>query len=182
MEKAMETIRYAWGRSSLGDFLAASSDRGLVLVEFASAGTADILSDHFQDAEIIEEPLFMSATVERLAELFEYPDVPSDLPVDMRGSEFELSVWQALRQIPPGKTASYGEIAARIGSPKAAREVAEACAANRLAVVVPCHRVVKKDGSISGYRWGFKRKRALIEREREGVARRCQPQAGMEIR
>ncbi len=92
-----------------------------------------------------------------------------DLPLDMRGTEFELRVWNALRDIPAGQTVNYGEIAARIGAPREAREVAEACAANTLAVIVPCHRVVKKDGSISGYRWGFKRKRALIEREHRAL-------------
>jgi AraC family transcriptional regulator of adaptative response/methylated-DNA-[protein]-cysteine methyltransferase len=162
----MEIIRYTLGRSSLGDFVAASSDRGLVLVEFASSGEVELMRDRFPDAEIIEGSPMMDATVERLAELIEHPDLPSDLPIDMRGSTFEIGVWEALRRIPPGETVSYGEIAARIGSPREAREVAEACAANRLAVVVPCHRVVKKDGSISGYRWGFRRKRALIERER----------------
>jgi AraC family transcriptional regulator of adaptative response/methylated-DNA-[protein]-cysteine methyltransferase len=93
------------------------------------------------------------------------PESDGDFALDLRGSAFELKVWNALREIPAGTTATYGEIAARVGSPREAREVGEACAANRLAVVVPCHRIVKKDGSISGYRWGVRRKRALLERE-----------------
>ena len=85
--------------------------------------------------------------------------------LDLQGSDFECRVWKALREIPAGTTATYGEIAGRVGAPRQAREVGEACAANKLAVVVPCHRIVKKDGSISGYRWGVRRKRALLERE-----------------
>ena len=101
----------------------------------------------------------------RLADLIEHPESDGDFALDLQGSTFELKVWNALRDIPAGTTTTYGEIAARVGSPREAREVGEACAANKLAVVVPCHRIVKKDGSISGYRWGVRRKRELLERE-----------------
>jgi AraC family transcriptional regulator, regulatory protein of adaptative response / methylated-DNA-[protein]-cysteine methyltransferase len=167
-EKMVEIIRYAQGDSSLGRIVAAMSDRGLAMVEFGAVSDALLegLRARFPGADLVEDPAFMRETLARLASLIEHPEAKIDLPLDFRGTEFELRVWNALREIPAGRTVSYGEIAARIGSPRAAREVAEACAANRLAVIVPCHRVVKKGGSISGYRWGFKRKHALIERER----------------
>lgn len=160
-------IRYAQGDSSLGTFVSALSDRGLVMMEFGDLEGAllDGLRVRFPEADLVHDPAFMQATLARLTGLIEHPEAELDLPLDMRGTEFELRVWNALREIPAGQTVNYGEIAAKIGSPRDAREVAEACAANTLAVIVPCHRVVKKDGSISGYRWGFKRKRALIERE-----------------
>jgi AraC family transcriptional regulator of adaptative response/methylated-DNA-[protein]-cysteine methyltransferase len=165
MEKTMaHTIRYAAGQSSLGTFVAALSERGLALMEFGEMGEA-ALRDRFPDAELVDDPVSLQATLGKLAELIEHPENDADLALDLQGSSFELKVWQALRDIPAGATATYGEIAARLGAPREAREVGEACAANRLAVVVPCHRVVKKDGSISGYRWGFLRKRTLLERE-----------------
>ena len=111
----------------------------------------------------------MAETVARVSALIERPERTSDLALDLRGSDFELRVWAALKQIPPGMTASYGEIAARIGAPRETREVGEACAANTLAILIPCHRVVKKDGSIAGYRWGVRRKRALLARERQAA-------------
>ena len=160
-------ICYAQGDSSLGTFVAALSDSGLVMLEFGdlTGELLDGLRARFPEAERVHDPAFMQPTLTRLSHLIEHPEAKADLPLDMRGTEFELRVWNALRDIPAGRTVNYGEIAANIGSPREAREVAEACAANMLAVIVPCHRVVKKDGSISGYRWGFKRKRALIERE-----------------
>lgn len=168
-----ETIRYASGQSSLGPFLAAASARGLMMVAFADPGegSSDGLRARFPDAEIVEDPSFMREALDGVIGLIEHPETKNALPIDLRGSPFELSVWNALREIPAGETVAYGDIAARIGSPREAREVAEACAANSLAVVVPCHRVVKKDGSISGYRWGVRRKRALIEREHKALWR-----------
>jgi AraC family transcriptional regulator, regulatory protein of adaptative response / methylated-DNA-[protein]-cysteine methyltransferase len=165
-----ETIRYAWGDSWLGRFAAAASDRGLVMIAFDGLDGAvrDALRARFPEADIVADPALMAAAVRHVAGLIEHPETTTDLPVDLRGMPFELRVWSALREVPAGETVSYGEIAARIGAPKEAREVAEACAANPLAVVVPCHRVIKQDGSISGYRWGVKRKRALLARE-------CQP-------
>ena len=159
-----DTIRYAAGQSSLGRFVAALSERGLTMVEFGEMNEADLRS-RFPDARLVEDPASLRETVGQLADLIEHPESASDIALDLQGSPFELKVWNALREIPAGTTASYGEIAARLGSPREAREVGEACAANRLAVVVPCHRIVKKDGSISGYRWGFSRKRELLERE-----------------
>ena len=158
------TIRYAAGQSSLGPFVAALSERGLALVEFGEMGEA-ALRDRFPDADLVEDQASLQETLGKLARLVEHPENDADFALDLQGSPFELRVWQALRDIPAGTTATYGEIAARLGAPREAREVGEACAANRLAVVVPCHRIVKKDGSIAGYRWGFSRKRTLLERE-----------------
>jgi AraC family transcriptional regulator of adaptative response/methylated-DNA-[protein]-cysteine methyltransferase len=110
------------------------------------------------------DPSFESL-VARVVGFVEAPRLGLDLPLDVRGTAFQQRVWQALREIPPGKTASYAQIAARIGAPKSARAVARACGANPLAVVIPCHRVVRSDGDISGYRWGVERKRRLLQRE-----------------
>ena len=163
-----KTIRYAGGQSSLGPFVAATSDHGLAMLEFGDRSEAmmQALQQRFPDAEIVEDSAALRDTLARAAELIDHPQGGCDLALDLRGSTFELRVWNALREIPAGATASYGEIAARLGVPREAREVAEACAANCVAVAVPCHRVVKKDGSISGYRWGVARKRTLIARER----------------
>jgi AraC family transcriptional regulator of adaptative response/methylated-DNA-[protein]-cysteine methyltransferase len=104
-------------------------------------------------------------TVATVVGFVEAPRLGLDLPLDVRGTAFQQRVWQALREIPPGSTASYTEIAARIGAPKSVRAVASACAANAIAVAIPCHRVVRTDGGLAGYRWGVARKRALLERE-----------------
>jgi AraC family transcriptional regulator, regulatory protein of adaptative response / methylated-DNA-[protein]-cysteine methyltransferase len=105
--------------------------------------------------------------VAKVVGLVEAPSLGLDLPLDIHGTAFQQRVWQALRAIPVGKTASYGEIAERIGAPKAVRAVAQACAANNVAIAVPCHRVVRSDGALSGYAWGVERKRELLHRERE---------------
>ncbi len=162
-----QTIRYAWGDSSLGPFIAAASTRGLVTVEFGNLDQFSIqaLRQRFPDADLVETSDALAPTVAELVGLIEQRQAVSDLPLDLRGSDFEVRVWQALREIPPGQTTSYGALAARLGAPAMAREVGAACAANTLAVIVPCHRVLKKDGSLSGYRWGVHRKRALLQRE-----------------
>ena len=166
-----ETIRYAWGDSSLGNFIVAMSQRGVVALDFTEPGPEflAVLGQRFPGAILVEDPQSLAGTIARLTQLIERPARTSDLPLDPRGSDFELRVWAALRQIPAGETASYGEIAARIGAPRETREVGEACAANTLAILIPCHRVVKKDGSIAGYRWGVRRKRALLARERQAA-------------
>jgi AraC family transcriptional regulator, regulatory protein of adaptative response / methylated-DNA-[protein]-cysteine methyltransferase len=171
MEKTMNTIRYASGDSSLGPFVAALSARGLAFVAF-DAGLAE-LDGRFPDADLVEDRAALAETISKLTVLIDRPESDAGLTLDLQGSDFECRVWNALREIPVGTTATYGEIAARLGVPRQAREVGDACAANKLAVVVPCHRVVKKDGSISGYRWGVRRKRKLLEREHS--ARLLQP-------
>ena len=169
----MNTIRYASGDSSLGPFVAALSARGLAVVAF-DAGLAE-LEARFPDADLVEHRPALADTIGKLAAMIDHPENDAGLTLDLQGSDFDCRVWNALREIPMGTTTTYGEIAARLGVPRQAREVGEACAANRFAVVVPCHRVVKKDGSISGYRWGVRRKRKLLEREHN--ARLLQPAA-----
>jgi AraC family transcriptional regulator, regulatory protein of adaptative response / methylated-DNA-[protein]-cysteine methyltransferase len=175
MEKTMaKTIHHAGGQSSLGPFVAAVSDRGLAMLEFGDMNESRMqaLRTRFPDAGIVEESAPLGETLSQAVELIDHPESGCDLALDLQGSAFELRVWNALREIPAGTTVSYGEIAARLGVPREAREVAEACAANILAIAVPCHRVVKKDGSISGYRWGVARKRTLLAREgRAGLLR-----------
>ena len=159
-----EIIRYTAGRSDLGEVLIARSDSGLVAVDFG--GTAARLQQGFPQAQLVEDPEGLAALATKVIRQIEQPRSAEALPLDLRGSEFEQRVWQQLCAVPAGSTVSYGEIAARLQLPRLAREVGAACAANRLAVVVPCHRVLKKDGSLSGYRWGVARKRALLQRER----------------
>ncbi len=123
------------------------------------------LQDRFPNAELIGGDKQFERVVAAVVGLVENPNVGFDLPLDIRGTAFQQRVWHALREIPVGTTASYTDIANRIGSPKAVRAVAGACAANALAVAIPCHRVVRSDGNLSGYRWGVERKRALLKKE-----------------
>jgi AraC family transcriptional regulator of adaptative response/methylated-DNA-[protein]-cysteine methyltransferase len=167
-EKTMsETIRYAFSESSLGPFITAASDCGLVAFEFVEqrSSAVEALRARFTDAEIVEDGTGLAEMVERLIAAIDHPGRDPGLALDMRGTDFEKRVWKALRDIPAGRTVSYGDIAVKLGAPREAREVAEACAANTIAILIPCHRVVKKDGSLSGYRWGFRRKRELVARE-----------------
>jgi AraC family transcriptional regulator of adaptative response/methylated-DNA-[protein]-cysteine methyltransferase len=161
-----EIIRFAWGISSLGDFVVAMSEKGLVALEFSSqrAAMEDALRSRFPGAELEHDQAALAGTVDAAAGMIDDPATGSDLPLDLRGTPYEVQVWQMLRDIPAGETTSYGALAARLGT-RDAREVTVAIASNPLAIVVPCHRVIKKDGSISGYRWGVQRKRALLARE-----------------
>jgi AraC family transcriptional regulator of adaptative response/methylated-DNA-[protein]-cysteine methyltransferase len=162
-----ETIRYAWGTSSLGEFLCAASTRGLLSLEFGKreSSRASILQRRFPRAALAEDQATLQEVIDKAASLIEHPAQDVGLPLDLRGSDFERRVWSALQEIPAGGTASYGELAARLGVPRLAQDVGAACASNGIAVVIPCHRVLRKDGSLSGYRWGTWRKRALLERE-----------------
>jgi AraC family transcriptional regulator of adaptative response/methylated-DNA-[protein]-cysteine methyltransferase len=164
---AHSEIHYAVHLSSLGLVLVAQSAQGVcaVLLGDDRQVLRSDLKDRFPGATLIEGDAKLSALAARVIESVESPAHGIDLPLDLRGTEFQRSVWKALRDIPAGTTASYLDIANRIGLPKSARAVAQACAANPLAVVVPCHRVVKSDGKLSGYRWGVERKRALLARE-----------------
>ena len=123
------------------------------------------LQDQFPRAKLIGGDAGFEQLVAKVVGLVEAPGVGLDLPLDVRGTAFQQRVWQALREIPAGETVSYTELARRIGAPKSVRAVAQACGANRLAVAIPCHRVVRNDGALSGYRWGVERKRTLLERE-----------------
>lgn len=123
------------------------------------------LQDKFPNAELIGGDAQYEALMAQVVGLIEAPENGLALPLDIRGTAFQQRVWQALRAIPVGETVSYADIARRIGAPKAVRAVAGACAANVLAVAIPCHRVVRNDGAVSGYRWGVERKQALLEKE-----------------
>ena len=161
------TIRFAVGQSSLGAILVAASEKGVCAIQFGEDPDALLrtLQDRFPKAQLIGGDERFEQLVARVVGLIETPAQALDLPLDVRGTAFQQQVWRALRDIPAGSTASYAEIAARIGQPKAVRAVAQACAANEIAVAIPCHRVVRRDGSLSGYRWGVERKRALLTRE-----------------
>jgi AraC family transcriptional regulator of adaptative response/methylated-DNA-[protein]-cysteine methyltransferase len=124
------------------------------------------LQDRFPKATLVGGDAAFEQTVAKVIGFVEKPALGLDLPLDVRGTVFQQRVWAALRQIPIGSTASYAEIASRIGEPNGARAVARACGANALAVAIPCHRVVRTDGSLSGYRWGVSRKKSLLTRER----------------
>ncbi|AIL63059.1 bifunctional DNA-binding transcriptional regulator/O6-methylguanine-DNA methyltransferase Ada [Pseudomonas alkylphenolica] len=165
---ANTAIRFAIGQCSLGAILVAQSERGICAILLGDDPQALLhdLQDKFPKADLLGGDAAFETLVARVVGLIEVPGIGLDLPLDLRGTAFQERVWQALRTIPAGTTASYAEIAQRIGSPKAVRAVAQACAANALAVAIPCHRVVRSDGNLSGYRWGVERKRQLLERER----------------
>jgi len=164
---ARTDIRFAIGECSLGSILVARSNRGVcaILLGDDPAVLVRDLQDTFPRANLIGGDGEFEQLVAEVVGFVEAPAVGLDLPLDIRGTAFQQRVWQALREIPAGETVSYSEIARRIGSPKSVRAVAGACAANTLAVAIPCHRVVKQDGMLSGYRWGVERKRALLEKE-----------------
>jgi AraC family transcriptional regulator of adaptative response/methylated-DNA-[protein]-cysteine methyltransferase len=160
-------IRFAIGECSLGSILVAQSERGvcaILLGEDPDALARD-LQDRFPKARLIGGDRDYEQLVAQVVGFIEAPAIGLDLPLDVRGTAFQQRVWRALRDIPAGSTVSYSEIARHIGSPKSVRAVAGACAANMLAVAIPCHRVVRNDGGLSGYRWGVQRKRALLDRE-----------------
>lgn len=167
-----EEIRFAIGESSLGSILVASSDKGVasILIGDDPDVLARNLQDRFPKARLVGGDAGYEKLVARVVGLVEAPNIGLDLPLDVRGTAFQHRVWQALREIPAGRTASYAEIAERIGSPKSVRAVAGACAANNIAVAIPCHRVVRTDGTLSGYAWGVERKRTLIAREARAAA------------
>lgn len=160
-------IRFAVGECSLGAILVASTDKGVCAILLGDDAEILVhdLQDRFPRADLIGGDKEFEQIVAQVVGFIETPVLGLDLPLDVRGTVFQQRVWQALRDIPVGSTASYTEIAARIGSPKAVRAVAQACAANAIAVAIPCHRVVRSDGALSGYRWGVERKRALLQRE-----------------
>jgi AraC family transcriptional regulator of adaptative response/methylated-DNA-[protein]-cysteine methyltransferase len=164
---ANEEIRFAVGETSLGAILVASSKKGVASILLGTDPDTLVrnLQDRFPKARLIGADGDYEALVARVVGFVEAPNLGLDLPLDVRGTAFQQRVWQALQEIPVGQTVSYAEVARRIGSPKAVRAVAGACAANNLAVAIPCHRVVRNDGSLSGYAWGVERKRVLLDRE-----------------
>ncbi|MGH8254493.1 MAG: bifunctional DNA-binding transcriptional regulator/O6-methylguanine-DNA methyltransferase Ada [Steroidobacteraceae bacterium] len=164
---AHTTIRFAAGNCSLGAVLVAQSDKGICAILLGDDPEAlrRDLQERFPRATLRGGDAGFERCVAAVVRCVDAPASGLNLPLDVRGTAFQQKVWQALRKIPAGSTASYTEIARRIGAPRSARAVAQACAANSLAVAVPCHRVVRNDGALSGYRWGIERKRALLERE-----------------
>ncbi|PKA73168.1 MULTISPECIES: bifunctional DNA-binding transcriptional regulator/O6-methylguanine-DNA methyltransferase Ada [Pseudomonas] len=160
-------IRFAVGQCSLGAILVAQSDRGVCAILLGDDPHQLVcdLQDQFRKANLIGADTGFEQLIAKVVGFIEAPALGLDLPLDVRGTAFQERVWQALREIPVGSTASYAEIAQRIGAPTSMRAVAQACGANRLAVAIPCHRVVRSDGNLSGYRWGVERKRQLLERE-----------------
>jgi len=160
-------IRFAVGQCSLGAILVAQSDRGICAILLGDDPHQLVcdLQDQFRRANLIGADTEFEQLIAHVVGFIEAPAIGLDLPLDVRGTAFQERVWQALREIPVGSTASYADIAQRIGSPKAVRAVAQACGANSLAVAIPCHRVVRSDGNLSGYRWGVERKRELLSRE-----------------
>ena len=161
------SIRFAVGECSLGSILVAATEKGVcaILLGDDPEVLAHDLQDRFAKAHITGGEKEFEQLVAKAVGLVEAPSLGFDLPLDVRGTAFQQRVWGALQKIPAGATASYTEIARRIRAPKAVRAVAQACAANTLAVAIPCHRVVRTDGALSGYRWGVERKSALHDRE-----------------
>ena len=160
-------IRFAIGECSLGSILVAASERGVcaILIGDDPDALARDLQDRFPRAHLVGGDSQFEQLVAKVVGFVEAPALGLDLPLDIRGTAFQQRVWRALREIPAGSTVSYSQIANRIGAPKAVRAVGAAVGANPLAVAIPCHRVIRNDGSLCGYRWGVERKRALIERE-----------------
>jgi AraC family transcriptional regulator of adaptative response/methylated-DNA-[protein]-cysteine methyltransferase len=164
---ANEEIKFAVGQTSLGAILVASSKKGVAAILLGDDPDELVrnLQDRFPKARLVGADAGYEVLVARVVGFIEAPRIGLGLPLDVRGTAFQQRVWQALQEIPAGETVSYAEIARRIGLPKAVRAVAGACAANQLAVAIPCHRVVRNNGSLSGYAWGVDRKRALLDRE-----------------
>jgi AraC family transcriptional regulator, regulatory protein of adaptative response / methylated-DNA-[protein]-cysteine methyltransferase len=178
---ARTTIRFAVGECSLGSILVAASDKGVCAILLGDDPDRLVrdLQDRFARATLVGGDFGFESLVARVVGLIEAPATGLDLPLDLRGTAFQQRVWQALREVPAGSTTTYSDLATRIGAPTAVRAVAHACAANPLAVAIPCHRVIRRDGAIAGYRWGVERKEALLAREaataraRRGGARRA---------
>lgn len=168
---AGNTIRFAIAECSLGSILVACSEKGVCAIFMGDdpGALARNLQDQFPKAHLVGGDEKYEKLVARVIGFVEAPGIGLDLPLDIRGTAFQQRVWKELQRIPAGQTASYSEVARRIGFPKSARAVAQACGANALAVAVPCHRVVRNNGDLSGYRWGVDRKQALLVRERKAA-------------
>jgi AraC family transcriptional regulator of adaptative response/methylated-DNA-[protein]-cysteine methyltransferase len=163
-------IRFAVGECTLGSVLVAQSVRGVCAILLGDDPDALVqeLQDRFPRATFVGADASFERTIALVVGLVDAPSRRLDLPLDVRGTAFQRRVWDALRKVPAGTTLSYADLARRIGAPGSARAVARACAANPLAVAIPCHRVVRGDGGLSGYRWGVARKRTLLDAERAG--------------
>ena len=160
-------IRFAVGECSLGSILVAASQIGICFIALGDDPNTLVhdLQDRFPKAELLGGDPQFEQMIAKVVGFVERPSADLDLPLDVQGTAFQQRVWQALCEIPCGRTATYTEIAQRVGNPKAVRAVAGACAANPIAVAIPCHRVVRTDGTLSGYRWGVERKKSLLKLE-----------------
>jgi len=167
-----QTIRFVTVETPIGWALVAATERGICMTALADdrESLVGALRQRFPAAEMVAEDAGLKDWAGRIVRFITAPDQNLDLPLDIQGTAFQARVWRALQKIPLGKTASYTEIAAALGQPKAVRAVAQACAANKLALLVPCHRIVRRDGDLAGYRWGVERKRALLAAEHEATA------------
>jgi len=177
MNRSFVSIRFGLSETTLGLILVAASVRGICAIFLGNGRESLVQTLHkrFPKAEIFPaagDDAGFARLLDDVARLAEHPETDFGHPLDICGTAFQQRVWQALREVAPGETASYAEIARRIGVPRAVRAVAGACAANLIAIVIPCHRIVRGDGSLSGYRWGVGRKRALLERENQRVGKR----------
>lgn len=166
-ETMTSAIKYAAGRCSLGTVMVASSGKGIcaILLGEHAASLVKDLQKRFERVPLEEADGSLDLLLAKVVKFVDSPARGLDVSLDARGTEFQQRVWRALREIPVGATATYTDIASRVGSPRAVRAVARACAANAIAVAIPCHRVVRSDGNLSGYRWGVERKRALLVSE-----------------
>jgi AraC family transcriptional regulator of adaptative response/methylated-DNA-[protein]-cysteine methyltransferase len=162
------TINYTIADCDLGKLLVARTEKGVCAVTFGDDGTAlrENLFNEYKNAEIAEDNANLKEFVEAILANLEGANKTLDLPLDLQATAFQMRVWNELRKIPYGKTVSYSDVAARIGNKNSVRAVATACASNRVALVIPCHRVVGKSGDLSGYRWGVERKKALLDKEK----------------
>ncbi len=170
-------IHFAVGQSKLGSILVAQSDRGICAILLGDDPLKLIheLEDRFPRASLVGGDSRYEQLVAQVVGFVEAPATGLDLPLDIRGTAFQQRVWQALRALPVGSTATYTDVAKALGLPRSVRAVAQACAANALAVAIPCHRVIRSDGTLSGYRWGLERKKLLLAREAEALLQRPKP-------
>ncbi|MBP0591099.1 bifunctional DNA-binding transcriptional regulator/O6-methylguanine-DNA methyltransferase Ada [Paraburkholderia sp. LEh10] len=160
-------VRYASAPTSLGLVLVATTDKGICKIAFGDdpAALADELGKEFASAELIDDPARLAPFIDQVDAYLRGTRQRFDLPLDIAATAFQQRVWEALRRIPYGETRSYSQIAEAVGSPRAVRAVASACASNPVALAIPCHRVVQKGGSLAGYRWGIARKAMLLDTE-----------------
>lgn len=163
------SIQFSISHCSLGSILIASSDVGLCALTLGDDPKELIadLKNIFRNTQLVDNDTKLEPMMKAVIHFIEHPHTPFHLSLDVRGTQFQKRVWQALCEIPLGHTASYADISKRIGKPKSMRAVAQACGANSIAVIIPCHRVIRSDGALSGYRWGVERKAELLRRERK---------------
>lgn len=165
----VKTIEFSTTETAFAAILLARSAKGIctILLGDSQAELVEDLQQRLPKAKLVKNDQALAASLKTVTEFLDKPLTPLDFPLDIQGSDFQKSVWAVLQTIPVGQTLSYSDVAERLHKPKAVRAVANACAANPLALVIPCHRILRADGGISGYRWGVERKRALLAKEQQ---------------